>query len=433
MREKQKPKRHRSWTLGSWLMALVTLAGLIALWMVLPKLTQRADISSALVGTVEDWASQTAKPESTRRPAAAAAVPTPAPTPRVTEPTAVPRSGTVTLTFGGTVAVETNVRQSGYYRDTGKYDFSEILAPAAGAFQGDLSLVSLENLVVPDAKMTKLVAPEAVMPMLRRAGIRQIALGFGRCFEQGQAGAAATIAAAQDAGLTPVGLYADAESAAPEAQILKVGGLKVALLHGTANLTSASSKALKKSGNPDLVTGTSALAERIRAVKAAGAQFVAVSVHWGAEGRTSPTKAQKTLAQQLAAAGADLIIGNGARRVQPAEWLFTQSADGTQRQTLCCYCLGCLLSDSREAGAVASAVVRVQVSYDASGLVAMGQPTYTPMYLWLYKQDSANNYRLLRADQPAPDGMESSQAKALQNALKNVRKALDGGALVQGQ
>ena len=66
----------------------------------------------------------------------------------------------------------------------------------------------------------------------------------------------------------------------------------------------------------------------------------------------------------------------------------------------------------------------MQVSYDASGLVAMGQPTYTPMYLWLYKQDSANNYRLLRADQPAPDGMESSQAKALQNALAKTREEL---------
>ena len=428
---KQRKKR-RGWTLGSWLMALITLAVIASIATVLPRLTQRQDVSAALVDTVEAWASQTARPEATRRAATVTAAPTARPAPAVTAVPSTSQGGTLTLTFGGTVALETNVRQSGYYQDTGLYDFSDILLPAQETLQGDISLVSLENLVVPGAKLSKLVAPAPVMRMLQRAGVRQLALGFGRCFEQGAAGVSSTLAAAREEGLTPFGLYDSEADAAPESSVQTIGGLRVALLHGTASLTTASSKALRRDGRPDLVPTDDSLPERIRAAKDAGAQFVVVTVHWGSEGKTAPTKAQRTLAQKLAEAGADIIIGYGSRRVQTAEWLFSPKPDGATRQTLCCYCLGCMLSDARESGAVASAVVRTQVSFDPAGNVAMSQPVYTPMYLWQYKQDGATNYRLIPADQAAPDGMEQKQAQAMQTALKNVRKALEGSALVQG-
>ena len=126
---KQRRKR-RGWTLGSWLMALITLAVTASIATVLPRLTQRQDVSAALVDTVEAWASQTARPEATRRAATVTAAPTARPAPAVTTVPSTARGGTLTLTFGGTVALETNVRQSGYYQDTGLYDFSDILLPA---------------------------------------------------------------------------------------------------------------------------------------------------------------------------------------------------------------------------------------------------------------------------------------------------------------
>ncbi len=67
------------------------------------------------------------------------------------------------------------------------------------------------------------------------------------------------------------------------------------------------------------------------------ADFVIVSMHWGTEYTHEPDSEQIKLAQQLADAGADLIIGNHAHNIQPVTWL----NDG---KTLCYYALGNCLS-----------------------------------------------------------------------------------------
>ena len=63
------------------------------------------------------------------------------------------------------------------------------------------------------------------------------------------------------------------------------------------------------------------------------ADFVIVSMHWGTEYTHVPDQEQLVLAEQLADAGADLIIGNHAHNIQPVEWL----NDG---KTLCFCALG---------------------------------------------------------------------------------------------
>ncbi len=67
------------------------------------------------------------------------------------------------------------------------------------------------------------------------------------------------------------------------------------------------------------------------------ADFVIVSMHWGTEYTHQPDEEQLRLAQQLADAGADVIIGNHAHHTQPIQWL----NDG---KTICFYALGNMLS-----------------------------------------------------------------------------------------
>lgn len=63
------------------------------------------------------------------------------------------------------------------------------------------------------------------------------------------------------------------------------------------------------------------------------ADVVLVAMHWGDEYQTSPNEHQTTLAQQLADAGADIIIGNHPHCIEPVQWL----NDG---KTICFYALG---------------------------------------------------------------------------------------------
>lgn len=65
------------------------------------------------------------------------------------------------------------------------------------------------------------------------------------------------------------------------------------------------------------------------------ADAVIVCMHWGTEFTYELNEDQQVLGPQIAAAGADVIIGNHPHTIQPAQWI---EADG--RRTLCFWSLG---------------------------------------------------------------------------------------------
>lgn len=71
--------------------------------------------------------------------------------------------------------------------------------------------------------------------------------------------------------------------------------------------------------------------DKIKAAKEK-ADVVIVAVHWGIEYQMNPTEQQQTFAQQMADAGADIIIGNHPHVIQPIQRL--------NNHTICFYALG---------------------------------------------------------------------------------------------
>lgn len=78
------------------------------------------------------------------------------------------------------------------------------------------------------------------------------------------------------------------------------------------------------------------LLEKVRIGKEK-ADVVIVAMHWGIEYMTEPSQEQMDLAQQLADAGADIIIGNHPHIIQPIQWL-------NDHKTICFYALGNFIS-----------------------------------------------------------------------------------------
>ena len=74
--------------------------------------------------------------------------------------------------------------------------------------------------------------------------------------------------------------------------------------------------------------------ERIRQAKEK-ADVVIMAMHWGIEYSMEPSEEQITLAEQMAEAGADIIIGNHPHVIQPVEWI---------GDTICFYAMGNLIS-----------------------------------------------------------------------------------------
>ncbi len=419
-------------------MLAVTVAVLGLSGAILPRLLGKADFDVDISGGLDTLdlshslnvlalndipiVNVTPVPEATPVPADAEPTVTPTPT-----STPVP-GGTFTLTIGGSVNIDEGVRQSAYYTDSKKYDFTEIMMLLQGEMDSDLTMLTLENVTYDKDKVSSVNAPSAVMDMLANAGVDILNLGFPKAMDKGIEGLKATIAAARARGMTTLGAY-ESEKDASELRLFTVDNVKVAFLHFTSEISSTGKKAIRADGNDyalptTLVNGTpDAMLSQVRAARNNGADIVIVSLNWGAVSASKPTTAQRELAQQLADAGADIIVGAGSRVVQPIDWLTARDADGSIRHTLCAWSLGSLLNESRKDGNVLGMLLQLQISFDGDQ-VSFEKVCYTPTYVWRYRQDSMYYYRIAVSDQEPPDGMGDDHIGYMEKALRNLQKYL---------
>lgn len=439
-RTQRGPSVHRGISFGTIFMAALTVivVGLSAT--ILPRLLGTADFDVDVSGvfsalTLDNSltalslsdipiSDATATPEPSATPKEAEPVVTPTPVPTATP---VP-GGTVTLTIGGSVNIDEAIRKSAYYSDSKKYDFTEIMTLLQDEMQSDLTLVTLENITYDADNVSAVNAPSVVMDMLADAGVDIVALGYPKAYDKGNAGLQATIEEAHKRGLTTLGAYAT-ENDAKTLRMFTVDNVKVAFLHYTESISSTGKKAIKGDGADyalptTLVNGApeSMLAD-VRNARAAGADVVIVSLNWGTVSASKPTTAQKELAQKLADAGADVIVGAGSRVVQPIAWLTSKDEEGEIRHTLCAWSLGSLINESRKDGNVLGMLLQLQLSFDGDSL-SFEKVCYTPTYIWRYKQDGQYYYRIAVSDQPAPDGMSDDQIGYMEKALRNLQKYL---------
>ena len=342
-------------------------------------------------------------------------------------PTSTPvPGGPVTLTLGGSVNVEDAIRKSAYYSDSGKYDFTDIMALLRDEMESDLTMLSLENITYDGAAVSALNAPSAVMDMLAGAGVDVVALGFPKALDKGLEGLQATVEVAGSKGLATLGAYAN-QADADQLRMFTLDNVGVAFLHYTDTVSAAGKKILVNNGYALPMTHIDGIPDGmfadIRSARAAGADVVIVSLHWGKLSASKPTGAQKELAQLLADAGADIIVGTGSRVVQPLTWLTSRDSSGNIRQTLCAWSLGSILNESRKDGNVLGLLLQLQISFDGKSL-SFEKACYTPTYIWRYKQDGQYHYRIVASDQTAPDGMSDDQIGYMEKALRNLQKYL---------
>lgn len=421
---------------GTLFMLLVTLGVLGGLTYVIPKLSSDAKVDLNRVqmgvdeilsliqktpdhGTEDIPLQQTAidrKDSTTTQPAATA---TPVPV----------KGGTFTVTFGGTVAVEDGVRKSAYLSDSKSYDFSEPLALLKGQIDSDLNLVFFENLLLDDQKVSNLVIPGNGGAILKGAGFDTVCMGFSKVLDKGSEGMKDSVVALNDLGLNVVGAYGEKNTAG--GILRNLNGVKVAVLQFTASLSATGQKHLKRNGETWSVPSTdeSVISHAIQNVRNAGADVVIVCLQWGAEGNKTPTKKQQTLAQQIAEAGADIIVGTGSRITQSAEYLTVTDEAGRSRSVLCAWSLGTLLAENRNNNRTAGMLLQLTVENDGEGHTGIRKAEYIPTWIWQYKQDGVTYYRTVAADRDLPDGLTESEKKAADKATGMIDSVMAGSPI----
>ena len=208
------------------------------------------------------------------------------------------------------------------------YDFGRLLDPLDPWVQGaDLALCHLEVPVAPGRSAPSgypvFGAPAELAAGLADQGWDGCSTASNHAVDRGWAGVVATLDALDAAGLGHAGTARSAvEDTAPQLYRLERAGRTVTVAHLSATYgTNGMPVDADKPWSVQLLDADDVLA-RAGAARAAGADVVLVSLHWGTEYRTAPTDVQRAVAQRLADAGTvDLVIGHHAHVPQPVEQL----------------------------------------------------------------------------------------------------------------
>ncbi|MCA1030201.1 CapA family protein [Bacillus timonensis] len=137
---------------------------------------------------------------------------------------------------------------------------------------------------------------------------------------------------------------------------------------------------------------------------------VIVSMHWGNEYQLYPSDQQKNLAQELADAGVDVIIGHHPHVLQPMEWL--ERSNGGK--TFVIYSLGNFLSgqmwDYKDIGGVLYLEFTKEINKDYSE-ISIGNPHFTPTYVTNTNQ---RNFRIVPLKDAGTVGLKNADSKYIE-------------------
>lgn len=248
--------------------------------------------------------------------------------------------------------------KSGKQKD-GSYDYTLIYANIKDYIKDiDIKIINQEVILTSDSSKwagypsfaSPLEAGDAVLD----AGFNVIMHATNHSWDKAKSGALDSIRYWKShKDVTLVGMYENQEDY-DNIVVSEYNGVKVAFLNYTYGLNGhklpSDSTYMVKLLDMKLVTSEIKKAKKL-------ADVVIVFPHWGEEYTNTPNSNQKKMAQQMADAGADLIIGCHPHVIQPLETI--TSSDG--RLVPCYYSLGNFVSNMMQAERCVEAMAKVNI------------------------------------------------------------------------
>ena len=237
---------------------------------------------------------------------------------RLPQVVAKPDGRPVVLAFGGDVPFE------GVLGSELAADAARVLDPIEPVFdQADLSVVNLETAVTdggsPTSKAFVFRAPASAFAALRGGGVDVASMANNHGLDYGEMGLRDSLAAARRYRFPVVGIGLNAKQAYRPFR-RTINGQRIAVIGATQVLDDELISAWTAGpGKPGLASAKDVprLLQEVRAARRTS-DTVVVFLHWGIELEQCPSSDQRTLARQLVTAGADVVVGGHAHRIQGA-------------------------------------------------------------------------------------------------------------------
>ncbi|MDT0304767.1 CapA family protein [Streptomonospora wellingtoniae] len=278
----------------------------------------RAGAAMAVLALLAACSSGSTEPDDSGKPAGDGAPSSPEASP------SPEKSAPITVAIGGDVHFEGELRQ--------RLD-SDPAAALGGISEtlsaADLAVVNLETAVTDGGtpapgKQFVFRAPQTTFTALESAGVDVASVANNHGMDYGTTGLQDTLAGAEEAGFPVVGAgQSEEEAYAPH--VFDTEGGKVAVVGAADVLDDHLISAWTAGpGKPGLASAKNEMRSRlVEAVSAAAeeADTVITYLHWGLEGDHCPKAHAPGLAQELADAGADAVVGGHAHVLSPGGYL----------------------------------------------------------------------------------------------------------------
>lgn len=296
-----------------------------------------------------------------------------------------------------------------YYNKTTKsYDFSPWFGKVAPLLRkGDWVVANLETpLAGADLKYSgfpRFNAPSELAKALAGAGVQLVSTANNHAMDRGFAGIVRTLANVRKANLVPFGTSAS-EQEANRLVIEERNGIKLGFLartYGTNGIPIPADKPY----TVDLID-LDDLKGDIAALRAAGADAVSVSLHFGTEYQRLPNDEQKRIVRSAIASGADIVLGSHPHVVQPYDVInipATESFDGRSRSGVVIYSMGNFISNQtgpwQNVGLIFGVRLTKTAQADGTFLTRWDNVTLTPTQVHIDRRDGKRHYTVLPMEQ----------------------------------
>lgn len=256
------------------------------------------------------------------------------------------------------------------------YDFSSVYKQVAPLLKGaDIALINQETIIdlrKPPRSYPQFNSPREVGDEIVKIGFNMVTQANNHMFDMGETGLMAAIDFWKGKNIPLTGAYeSDEDLMTP--RVVERDGIKVAFVGITQytnglSLPADSTLRYVRCDEPELIKAQLSAARK-------AADIVVAVPHWGEENTFNPTPFQRSLAQNLADWGADLVIGHHPHTIQPALYLTAQ--DG--RKVFVVYSLGNFVSAMSGAYNMMGLMTDITLKKDSTGAVTVEQTSLIPL------------------------------------------------------
>ncbi|UHA73039.1 CapA family protein [Paenibacillus sp. 481] len=348
-----------------------------------------------------------------------------------------PYSHSATLLAVGDVMMHSTQFPSYYNKQSGTYNFRPFFTQVKPILEkGDWIWANLETPLLGGERVytgyPMFNAPPELADALKYAGFNIVTTANNHALDRREKGAIRTLEVLKKRGLVTKGTSAS-KWESEQATIVEKNGIKLGILaytYGTNGIPLPKKK-------PYIVSliDEQRMIKDIQKTKQAGADAIAIALHFGPEYKTKPTNEQVKLARKLVQAGADIILGAHPHVLQPYEQITVKEADGSTREAIIMYSLGNFISGQKGNGKDVGVIFGVEiVKHMPENRIELRKITSEPTWVHISGTRNKRKYRIIpmTAAVTARNDKQLSAAhyNQLGSMLNNTKKHLKSMAAV---